>query len=410
MFNLLVRLATRIPAHSQAFEGLIQSLCESFLGRLDMLVVALGRPAPEREDNGNAQPAHPFFSVLAAADQGIRELLRTHPLLKKEDAEEHDNVSVDEEGLAEELAEKEACLLEAFKGERSLAKAEIIGDRRRIGQFCLVQRGLTHLPSILFATSDDYSSPITAWNIPCTGNDMQWTQSGTLKAGSLEFSSKTADSVGSMLARVAQHQFGLLLAMRLELRAQSLYRIDLAMREGCYVLDSLPSDPDAYIAMLGSSLAELTAVLEDGLSPRGHRFCLSGLPISLQAFLISAYKHIRDINTHGYLKLQGALRALEQVLTLIDPLDAIASMDRVRAYYVLAQAGPERLIEAARECEYRYVPEQYKALLDSWYRMDDDAVEAAGDENAAAGDADDEHRARRKEYQNMVVRLQYLGL
>lgn len=405
MFNLLVRLAKCIPAHCEAFEALLRSLCESFLTRLDMLVLSLGRPAVEREDStsahSSAQAPHPFFAVLGAANQEIRELLRGHLLLGKDGQEDESLV----EGSAEVMAEKEACLLEAFKGERSLAKAEIVGDRRRLGQFCLLQRGLAQLPAILLAPSEDSA----AWSIPYTGNDLHWAEGGSLAAGDeLRFSTPTAEIVGAMLTRVAQHAFGLLLALRLELRTQALYHIDLAMREGCYVLDSPPTDPDAYISMLCARLADLTAVLEDGLTPRGHRFCLSGLPISLQAFLISAYKHVRDINAHGYLKLQSALRALEQVLTLVDPRDATASMDRVRAYYVLAQSGPERLLDAARDCEYRYVFGQYKALLDAWYRMDEAAEEEEGEEDSAVA-VDDEHRARRKEYHNMVVRLQYLG-
>jgi len=404
IYNLLMRLGERVPVHAGGFERLLRTLCESFIGRMDLLLASLGRSA-EKGPSSSTASSHTddhsgsvFFAMRAAADPAIRALLKTHPLLPST------SPFPTEAEPAYILAEKEALLLDAFKKGRSLVKAEIIWDRRLLAHSCLLQRGLALL-------------------LPLK-SDIDAESSRLLLSSDSVMSAETSTAMEAFFKAVEERALGLLIALRLELRSHLLYSTELALREGTHLFhfpndgedtsshDAILIQPDTYITALCGQLLSMDAVLGSALPSRSHRFCLDGLATSMQAALISGFKYVRDINAGGYMKLQAGLRALEQLLTLILPSSDIssssstASLDRVRAYLALAQAGPDKLLEAARACAYRFAPDQYMALLDAWYR---DQASFAGTGETDEMELDESAKARRREYQNMVVRLQYLN-
>lgn len=325
----------------------------------------------------------PFFSARQALDASIRDLLRCHPLLRGAEQE------------AEFIAENEAVLLEKAKGDRSLGVEEVIlEDHRRIQDLALLQRGLELLPEIIF------TSPEIKWLVSHSKNELKFTDDARLVAGDVEFSAPFAAFMGTFLTQIAQHAITTLLTLRLEIRSHAFYYIDLAMREGNYRLDEPGCEPDVYINTLCRELMGLESILSDWLPYEKYLFCVEGLGPILQTILINGYRQVKECNPNGYLKLQATVKALEQLMALIGPNDDGADLDRVRAYYVLAQAGPKQLLDGAKDCGYRYTQSQYQAILDSHYKlgMNTDA------------DSDDEASATlRREYQNQLVRLQYLN-
>lgn len=383
MFNLLVRLALRISTHRTSFEGLIKTACTIFTDRIGSLLQGITKA---RGKEGDATVA-PFFSARQAVDVSIRDLLRAHPLLEESRQEK--------EKKDQFIAESEAVLLERAKGDRSLGVEEVIlEDHRRIQDLALLQRGLELLPGIIF------TSPEIKWLVSHSKNELKFTSDGQLVSGEFQFSAPFAAFLGIFLTQIAQHAVTTLITLRIEIRSHAFYYIDLAMREGNYRLEEPSYEPDVYINTLCRELMGLESILADRLPYDKYVFCFEGLGPILQTILINGYKQIKECNPNGYLKLHATVKALEQLMALISPSYDGADLDRVRAYYVLAQAGPKQLLDGAKECRYRYTQSQYQAILDSHYKLN---------LNSDADSDDETSMALRREYQNQLVRLQYLN-
>lgn len=380
---MLIKLTLRIPTHRASFEGLIKTACTIFADRIGSLLQGISKTRGKEGD----LTVEPFFSARQALDQSIRDLLLAHPLLR--------GGQQDGDGKDQFIAENEAVLLEKAKGDRSLGVEEvIIEDHRRIQDIALLQRGLELLPEIIF------TSPEIKWLVSHSKNGLKFTDDNQLVAGDVEFSVPFAAFMGTFLTQIAQHSISTIITLRLEIRSHAFYYIDLAMREGNYQLDEPGYEPDVYINTLCRELMGLESILSDWLPYEKYIFCVEGLGPVLQTILISGYRQIKECNPNGYLKLQATVKALEQLMTLIGPSDDGADLNRVRAYYVLAQAGPKQLLDGARECGYRYTQSQYQSILDSHYKLGMNADNDSDDEASAA---------LRREYQNQLVRLQYLN-
>lgn len=376
-------MTLRIPTHRASFEGLIKTACTIFADRIGSLLQGISKTRGKEGDT----TVEPFFSARQALDQSIRDLLRAHPFLRgsQQDEDEKDQF----------IAENEAVILEKAKGDRSLGVEEVIlEDHRRIQDLALLQRGLELLPEILF------TSPEIKWLVSHSKNELKFTDDNRLVAGGVEFSAPFAAFMGTFLTQIAQHAISTIITLRLEIRSHAFYYIDLAMREGNYQLDEPRYEPDVYINTLCRELMSLESILSDWLPYEKYIFCVEGLGPVLQTILINGYRQIKECNPNGYLKLQATVKALEQLMTLIGPSDDGADLNRVRAYYVLAQAGPKQLIDGAKDCGYRYTQSQYQSILDSHYKLGMNTETESDDEASAA---------LRREYQNQLVRLQYLN-
>ena len=72
-----------------------------------------------------------------------------------------------------------------------------------------------------------------------------------------------------------------LFTIRIELRVHTMYFLDLAIREGNYLLETEPFGPDAYIAYLNGDLATCDEILSEALDERKVKYAT--LPITVFA-------------------------------------------------------------------------------------------------------------------------------
>lgn len=329
-----------------------------------LLGLSCSRPA----ETDRPEDAQQLFCARLAEDKAIRSLLG--PLAGGEAAA----------GETALVAAKEALLLEQLKHDRSLVKGEVILDLKRIHELALLQRGLDLLPAELQR------------GLVAVDGDGRVVVKDTAV-----LSADFAKFFQTLQARLADKALTLLYMLRLEARAQAFYFIDLALREGNYSLEDPAAEPDNYIYMLCASLLGLEAAEADWLPYPQYLFCTEGLAKTLEEILVSGFRYVKDINAHGYGKLQAAVKSLEQLLALVCRTSE-PGLDRVRAYYELAQGGPHGLLESAKACPFQFTHRQYQAILDIHYKLDqleDDTTEASV--------------ALRKEYHNQIVRLNYLN-
>lgn len=59
--------------------------------------------------------------------------------------------------------------------------------------------------------------------------------------------------------------------LQVEVRVHCFYYIDLAYREGNYLLEEAVNEPDAYISALASDLISLESILSEWLPPQAYR-------------------------------------------------------------------------------------------------------------------------------------------
>jgi hypothetical protein len=398
LFNLMVSLFQLIPDYQEDFERILVSLCRIFTERSQGIfkstLISLTQFHSAFLDltNRTTEGASglEIASAAFASKKELRELLLEYALFKKttEEAEEAETFDV-------ALAEKESVLLEKLKSDRSFVREEIILDYKIIHEIALLQRGLELLPRLLtkgFGSGNHLpkARPVVELN---ENGHYDAVFKGTIEKR-LTFSEDFSAFFESFLSTAHQLSLTCLFSLRLEFRTHSFYYVDLALRESNYILDDPVAEPDAYISLLFRDLINMESIVEEWLPPAEKRFTVEGLSKVLEYMLVNGYRYLKGVNENGFGKLHENVKALEQVLYLVCPATE-NDLGIVHAYYDLAKGGVDNLLENAKNLEVKFTHLQYQAILDSYYRLG----EGAG--------PDDE--SLRKEYQNQLVRLQYLS-
>lgn len=187
-----------------------------------------------------------------------------------------------------------------------------------------------------------------------------------------------------------------LYTLRIELRVHCFYYLDLAYREGIYSLEDGNTEPDSYVTTLVSDLVRFQSCISEWFPYRHYHAILNDLGASLNDMLIASFRYIRSLNQHGCGKLLMNVAALEQFLALIGGGFACGQespLQKAREYYLLARSGTDNLIAHASTLKTKFTMQQYKAILDVYYR---DCTTRSEDDSLM------------KKYENQLLSLKYL--
>jgi exocyst complex component 4 len=131
-----------------------------------------------------------------------------------------------------------------------------------------------------------------------------------------------------------------LFALRVEIRCHAMYYLDLAMREGNYLLEEEPYEPDAYIDMLNQDLVLIEESIGKAVPNRRTRFLFDGLSFLIRDVLMGNLRYVRRLNLFGVEKLVRNVMSLQQSLTNISAIHE-KGLDRVKNYFELLNlTGP----------------------------------------------------------------------
>ncbi|KAJ3411659.1 hypothetical protein HDV05_001868 [Chytridiales sp. JEL 0842] len=154
-----------------------------------------------------------------------------------------------------------------------------------------------------------------------------------------------------------------LFAFRVEIRCHAMYYLDLAMREGNYMLEEEPFEPDTYVDMLNQDLVLIEESVSKALPTRRIRFIFDGLSTLIRDVLMSNLRYVRRLNFHGVEKLLRNVMSLQQSLTNISAIHE-KGLDRVKTYFELLNLSGMELVQFMESHPGKYSYDEYKVVLD----------------------------------------------
>lgn len=267
------------------------------------------------------------------------------------------------------LAKKEILLLEKLKHDRSLHQNEITQTGRILKILSSLHLNCGQLLDLLARTFVKSETAVFV--------------------GAQRLSASFAVNYGAIVDTVADLQERFLFTLRAELRCHAFYYLDLAFREGLYVLPSPTQRPDFYITKLATDLVRFHADIRDSLVPEKCSFVVDGVEQVLEDLVITNLRYVRAINLNGVSKVLSGIATLEQALACMSPSPRLSS---ARLYYeMLLRADLPYTIEVFDGQGDLFTLMQWQCLLDTLSTLD----------ISLEGEA-------RKEVENAKVRLKYL--
>ena len=152
----------------------------------------------------------------------------------------------------------------------------------------------------------------------------------------------------------------LLDVMRTELRTRTVYYIDLALREGSYIVDAVSLDPDPYIVDLNTELAACHEAYRETVLPPHHQYLFDGLDVLMDELLVHAVTVVRAVNRHGVTKMIRNILSLQQNLKNIVAAPLTVDLERAKRMWELVGREPATWVTAP---DSRIAPEHYLAAL-----------------------------------------------
>ncbi|KAI8871415.1 hypothetical protein GQ42DRAFT_162029 [Ramicandelaber brevisporus] len=134
-----------------------------------------------------------------------------------------------------------------------------------------------------------------------------------------------------------------IIILRIEFRVHAMYYIDLATREGSYLLREEATEPDPYVQNLNADLVSCEAGLSEFLPPSKMNFVLGGISTLVGNLLVANTRYIRRLNAAGNRKMIRNVLALQQNLTNLG-LPGETGLARARQYFELFDLGVSGII------------------------------------------------------------------
>ncbi|KAI9204105.1 Sec8 exocyst complex component-specific domain-containing protein [Polychytrium aggregatum] len=282
----------------------------------------------------------------------------------------------------EKLGQMEIILEQQLKSERSLYQPELIFDLRKIQSIAHLHHSTEWLlsqiiqlrirseavpqPSPLakdsLASQEDLGEDSINWSLDSLPAMIVEEERSTILPLTPDMITRTNDILDSFqnLSEVS------LFSLRIEVRLHCMYYLDLAFREGSYVLDSPPAGPDGYIGMLNNDMALMEECLLSTLMPRRMKFVFDGIAALITHLLCNSVRYIRRINDYGADKLIKNYRSLQQNINNISSVEE-KSLDRAGHYFKLLQMSPEELIESLKDAPFKFSFDEYRVIIDLKY-------------------------------------------
>ena len=349
-------------------ETLIQSTCSQFIEQLNVKVKdLLTCKSPSNDD---------LFSAVSYSFAQHFEISSVYQQLLK--------------GKNELLFKKEILLFEKLKQDRSLHPNELISNPRTV-------RHIAYLHSNIGMTIEELA---TLFELK--GQDVYVQQN-------LKMSTNFALSHQAVLESILGLKERYLFTLRAELRCRLFYYLDLAFREGNYVIQRDTPQPDAYITKLIADMSRFTSDIHSAFDEEGCglenpeysgqecKFVLDGIDAIMQDILITNLRYVRTLNLNGIKKILIGIKALEQALAI---LGCAARLDHAKIYYEFLLSGDySKMVEVFGEAMFSAM--QWQCLLDTL-----EVLEGTSEYKEAYIETDVSSVKRDKE--NAKIRLKYL--
>ncbi|KAI9746344.1 MAG: hypothetical protein M1818_000056 [Claussenomyces sp. TS43310] len=340
LITAFCRMLDTIP-HDQAFSQLIINQMVSYYDNCCDWYKSL----VSRTQDANSAHSSLALKVSAAFATGPGDIHDTIKNLWTAEGEER-----------ELLLEKETGLLIIHANENPINLADIIQDRKTIANLCLLYTSMRWLASkvneLRHITEHDVDS--SRRNTVRVPHGRRWTLLNR-PAKILEKSSvhlpMTQESVIEFDAIVSAYQelaALVILTLHMEIRAQIIHHLSLALspQTAPYVLEQVVNEPDPLILSLNADLVAYNETTSRYLKGKEIDFLRTGLGLIIDTLLVTDAGTVQSMNVNGCGRMQLNILVLQQNLKNIEP---DVGLSRAAAYYDLFSAGPDAILERARE-------------------------------------------------------------
>ncbi|KAK7531331.1 Sec8 exocyst complex component-specific domain-containing protein [Phyllosticta citribraziliensis] len=273
------------------------------------------------------------------------------------------------------LGEATKLLLSTSKPD-SLKEPDLLTDRKSIAALCLLFTSMKWLASKIQGLRH-ISERATDSSRPDGGRGQhrrRWTNVGSAEARGdgnpifLPLNHETAIAFDGVVNSYHELAAIILQSLHLETRCHTMYHISQCFTT-TYRLDQLFHDPDPDILKLNSSLSAVEEEVASQLQPTQHGFITHGIALLADTLLVGNAAKIGRMNENGSGRMSLNILVLQQNLKNIE---ADAVLTRATTYYNLFGAGPNAVVQLAKEskdnggkCAFSY--DELKVLLELYY-------------------------------------------
>ncbi|KAL1918993.1 uncharacterized protein VTP21DRAFT_2374 [Calcarisporiella thermophila] len=306
--------------------------------------------------------------------------------------QEDSNVKLSERPLAKDndletlyaLNDKEIMLELDLKGQKALSPTVLILNTKQLAalgslyysiqwfvgeQGKIIQRDATNDLDVDFL--DAYQSDEEVDNSQIVQQKTFDEYNGDKERHFLPLSAEISNHFEEILTNYKQLAQTCLFTLRIELRCQIIYYIDLIVRQGNYNLEDETTEPDPNVTILNSILVSWDESMNLTLPDKARQFIFDGLPGLFNRLLILGAESIPYLNKHGVQKMTRNIMALQQNLTnIIQPTREI-TLSHSKTYYEMFNLGPQGMLSLIRESK-AYSREEYTTMLRLMYDMNAD--------------------------------------
>ncbi|TFK56605.1 Sec8 exocyst complex component-specific domain-containing protein [Heliocybe sulcata] len=258
-----------------------------------------------------------------------------------------------------------------FLGDNSVKKEDLISPLRNLAALGTLYHSVTWLAielNNLKSTSEEATSPTSPLKFEPLSANTPYTALPVVPASqsndelTLSLSREMALRFQALLKTYDQLSELMLYSMRMDVRCRTIHYLDVSMRQGNYVLDDEPTEPDAFIVDLNKELIDCEESITSSLPLRQQYFVFEGLGQLMEHLLISNARHIHRANAYGVRKIMRNMVALQQNLRTITGSLPDLEFTRAKRYYSLFFMSPTEMLDSVRQ-KQSYSFEEYKTML-----------------------------------------------
>lgn len=132
-----------------------------------------------------------------------------------------------------------------------------------------------------------------------------------------------------------------LMTLHVEARLKTLYYLDLAVREGTFLVDPRALEPEAYVIELNAELAASHESYKETMLPEHVHYVFDGLDVLMDAVMSRAVTRVSAVNRAGVTKMLRNILSLQQNLKNILDAPLRVDLDRSKRLWEMVSREPE---------------------------------------------------------------------
>ena len=131
------------------------------------------------------------------------------------------------------------------------------------------------------------------------------------------------------------------MTLHVEARLKTLYYLDLAVREGTFLVDPRALEPEAYVIELNAELAASHESYKETMLPEHVHYVFDGLDVLMDAVMSRAVTRVSAVNRAGVTKMLRNILSLQQNLKNILDAPLRVDLDRSKRLWEMVSREPE---------------------------------------------------------------------